>query len=163
MVEVAHQSEGFLQLLVRLDPFDGPLAHTAFEIVVRTEQYILSLLALGNIHARADEGAPRAIGVAQGNPVVEHPAPFSVVAAVAVLHLKFRARLNGVAISLEAAFPIPGMDILLPAITLFLGQSAPDKIEPRPVEPGATTVVSGDPHQDGRRVGHLAKSLLAAA
>ena len=81
---------------------------------------LLSLAAIVNVYAAANETRERARVVRKGNASIEDPAVHAVVAAEAVLHFERFAAVKMVKVMRDAALEIIPMYALGPAVTHLL-------------------------------------------
>ena len=119
--------------------------------------------ALGDVNARADVAAEVVVGVKTRDTVVNDPAVFAVIAAQAIFHFKFHARVESAGVDGEAAIEIVRVYASRPAFAKLLLDRASGEIEPAAIEKGAELVGTGHPDECGSRVGHEAKALFAFA
>ena len=81
---------------------------------------LLSLAAIVNVYAAANETRERARVVRKGNASIEDPAVHAVVAAEAVFHLEWFTAAKMIEVARNAALEILSMHALCPAVPRLL-------------------------------------------
>jgi hypothetical protein len=83
------------------------------------------------------------------------------VAPQAIIHFERATGRKRLAVGAQAEIEIIGMHVLGPAVADFLFESAPNKVEPRFVEPCAIATGARNPQQNRCGIGHVTETRFA--
>src|SRR5262245_14433275 len=122
-----------------------------------------SLLALGDVYARADVAEKAAAGRVSRDAMIQYPAVLAVMTPQTVLHLKRLPRIAGRVKGFQATVVILRVNTFRPAVAQLLFHSASGEFEPRFVEESAEFVRPGHPDHDRSRVRQNTELFLARA
>jgi hypothetical protein len=99
------------------------------QLLRQLRQVFLVVFAGGDIDARSDVTGEFSVTAAQGNAMVQDPAPFAIVTAEAIFHEQWLARLERGSMRVQTTSPIVWVNALLPTISQFLLQKASGELE----------------------------------
>jgi hypothetical protein len=113
-----------------------------------------------DVETAANISLKRSIRRVARHPAIKNPTVFACVMPQSVLHLKGTTSIEVGDEDLQASVEVIRVNVLCPAITRFLFQSAPDEIQPTFIEVIAKLVRARHPDHDWRSIRNHAKTLF---